>query len=68
MELKPFDPDASCPKCGHRVVGIAYCRHPKVFSDCDHLIHYGARIGEHMHRTCKQCGYVWFELPLDSIE
>jgi rubredoxin len=59
--MKPFDPDATCPKCGEKmgaryqelrehVIGGIYHKYP-----------------EHLVRICNNCGYVGDEeAPLDA--
>lgn len=59
--MKPFDPEATCPKCGNNYVTHRYCSgHPMSNPFCPH--------GEHIDRRCGGCGYSWYERTLDSEE
>lgn len=56
--LPPFNPDATCPKCGSRDISVKHswlAKEPKwVRVEC-------------MNRICRSCGYEWEELPLDAM-
>lgn len=58
--LKPFNPNAMCPKCGHDVVRVSYsvggCPYP---ADCG--VSAAFDDGEHLDRTCQRCHYEWAE-------
>jgi predicted nucleic-acid-binding Zn-ribbon protein len=61
--VNPYDPDATCPKCGCQQVNTYYCT--------DYTPWYRERRnrcpgGEHLHRACSRCRYEWFEAPLDQ--
>lgn len=62
MTLPPFNPDATCPKCGHDVVKTMYqsrgCRFP---ADC------GVRWdgSEHHDRVCQRCHFEWAESVIE---
>jgi rRNA maturation protein Nop10 len=59
--MQPYDPKATCPKCGSVNVSVSYC------SSCHPL--YGPWIGhdaEALHRDCQICHYIWLEEPLDK--
>ena len=49
-EMKRYDPQSRCPKCGHTDAAVKYDR---------------AKSMEVLRRTCR-CGYEWTERPLDS--
>lgn len=61
--MKPYNPDAVCPKCGNEDVYVAHVR--KGHGErCDWQV--GApQERDYMRRTCKRCHYEWFERPLD---
>lgn len=55
--LKTYDPDKICEKCGHDQISTEY--HKK---DAYSMRKCFLRIGEeHIDRCCKRCGFVWFE-------
>lgn len=65
-DLKPFDPDRLCPKCGFvndtAWPKVAYCWEEGCESE-------GLAVesdGEHMHQTCGLCGFDWPVLPLSE--
>lgn len=49
-----------CPKCGG--VEISERHHEGIDKCTWGQSHF---VGEHIHRTCKRCGYQWPETPLD---
>jgi len=58
---KPFDPEATCPKCGHDDVRLRFSSGLSPWtggcsSECP-----SAWSGEHLDRRCKRCGYKWTE-------
>ena len=55
--MKPYDPNASCPKCGHDYVETGYeeaCH----WATADTL---KRPAKEHLRRTCGRCGFNWPE-------
>jgi hypothetical protein len=61
--MKHFDPEAICPKCGGDDIGVQYCgQGGKVY--CTLPWHKPALI----HRYCQRCHYDWSEVPLDAEE
>ena len=60
--MKKFDPEAVCPKCGSDDIGTHYCYEGKVY--CKPPWHKAALL----HRCCKRCHYEWNEAPLDDKE
>lgn len=66
--LPPYDPDATCPKCGHEDVSTAYIGNGHHWNCKDHgappATFHGSRdccADEHLHRTCQRCHYLWRE-------
>lgn len=57
--LPRYDAQAKCAKCGHNVITEEYAN-GKGLSCVMHC-----EEGEHIHRSCKRCGYWWLEAPLD---
>lgn len=62
MELKPYNPDARCPKCGGEIdIGYRLGSIRRAWSLCS-----ACQDGiEHLHRTCRVCGYSWPEACVD---
>lgn len=56
-DLDPFNPDATCPKCGHDGVEAKYCVYTGAFSH---------QTTEWIRRQCKRCGFLWDERCLTS--
>ena len=69
--LPPYNPAASCPKCGGTDIGV---RHEVGVHghDCplDGLGWMGRECCtfEHLCRGCRRCGYAWAERPLGAAE
>ena len=63
--LPPFEPSATCPKCGY--TGITTRYHDRVKAWCDEVglppEYTRARdeFGEHLMRLCDRCKYEWAE-------
>ena len=57
MSLSPYNPNATCPKCGGEDIHTQFvpCLTRKNPSDEDVII-----------RRCARCGYPWHEAPLDA--
>lgn len=65
--VNPYNPKATCQKCGSREVTTSYCRgfdsrciardRGKPYSSCDF---------EHLVRHCHRCGFRWPELCRDD--
>lgn len=66
--LDPYDPNQSCPKCGHTMVTTSW------WSDSSHPgCGLGDRLktdhaGEHLERRCVRCGYRWEQRVPDPVE
>ena len=58
-EMMLFDKDRVCAACGHVGADICFCGQ----SYTDYSIH-TVKDTSYMERKCRQCGYVWKELPL----
>jgi len=65
--LPPFTRQATCPKCGWPDIQTTFAPHVGV--------HFDSQCGEWvdgrtdmMRRECRECGYRWYELPLDAEE
>lgn len=64
MTRLPFDLERACPKCTVKATtSIKYCK-GTVMSCPAHP----NEQGEHLHRTCQTCGYVWAEDCADAEE
>jgi len=57
--MKKYAANSICTKCGRRGASTAY---KKVRSGGLSLSH----VTELIERVCANCGYVWFEHPLDA--
>lgn len=55
--MKSYNPDASCPKCGHDKVGTEYVPERQKRSPGDWREPYH----EHQERRCERCRYAWAE-------
>ena len=53
---KPFDPEATCPKCGYDKVLTHFCPDAAPAELCWPYID-----EEHMHRECDRCQFEWLE-------
>jgi hypothetical protein len=62
-KLKPFTPEASCPKCGHQEIRNTWeeAVDPCGINACK--AHPGKP--ERIVRVCQSCRYSWEEAPLD---
>ena len=54
VTMNAFDAANPCPKCGTK--GATFYHHADACAPLADV--------EHMHRTCKGCGYEWAEAPL----
>jgi len=59
MEIKPFNPDSKCPKCGYQLADTLYEETPHHEKDGTMFCK------KRMKRTCKRCKAVRYEEPLD---
>jgi DNA-directed RNA polymerase subunit M/transcription elongation factor TFIIS len=56
--LPPFNPEATCPKCGHDKINCQWHdRNQRGFSPPAH---------EWLSRRCERCGYIWDEACLNA--
>lgn len=61
-EIAPFNEQAACPKCGHTDISTQFRSFYSTFVGCVS----GCPDEEHMHRTCRNCGYRWPEACRDE--
>lgn len=61
MTLNPFDPEATCPKCGHGDIATTYHEEEVPLDPCWNRVE-----GEHHDRYCRRCGYEWCEAVLQE--
>lgn len=67
--LQKFDENVTCEKCSHAEIGVYYCPQPQPAWICwphVRIAQRGLSDCEHMHRTCKRCGYEWLETCIDN--
>jgi transcription elongation factor Elf1 len=61
--MTPFNPEATCPKCGHEDVNSSYVEERvRLFISCSDN---DQEAGEHIRRKCRRCNYSWNEATLD---
>ncbi len=60
--LPEYQPEASCPMCGHEKVGTQYqsAVHPRCDSEC-----FDKR-PEYLERRCERCRYSWEEATIEQ--
>ena len=60
----PYNPESVCSKCGSEDISVSLC-FPGSHS-CNRWMATMPwdRETEHMDRTCRRCGYDWWEKPL----
>ena len=56
--MRPYDPTAGCPKCGNKVVSVAYCQGYPMGNYCSSTENLDR---QHLDRRCARCGYRWQE-------
>jgi ribosomal protein S27AE len=61
--MKPFDPAATCVKCGGDDISTHY-EEEKLCSRCGPLSDHSNP--ERLSRHCGRCGYDWYEKPLGA--
>jgi hypothetical protein len=61
-ELKPFDPEKTCPKCGHDDVRTFYERDACSASHGCGVDWHNPQ--EHLDRVCQRCRHTWAEACL----
>jgi DNA-directed RNA polymerase subunit M/transcription elongation factor TFIIS len=57
--LPPFNPDATCSKCGHDKINVHWN-----LRKAEHVYLHGER--QWLSRRCDRCGYIWDEQCLDT--
>ena len=70
IELKPYDPDATCPKCGHDDIMTVHHKFGRQSTVCSPSVSAYFRDmpeGEHLHRTCRRCRYEWPEAVIAIV-
>lgn len=63
--MKPYDPESTCPKCGHPRARTEYKWGTDQFTDD------GTKLPDtppYLVRECLRCGFGWREAPLDAQE
>ncbi len=65
--LKVYDGNTECPACGAGENRHWDIRHSTRY-ESEHWMVYGEglKIREWFNRTCRRCGYVWIETPLNA--
>ena len=63
--MAKYNQNAKCPKCGHKeVIDSYYEKDEPIWGDGD-LNRFERPV---IKRTCQNCNFYWFELPLDYTE
>jgi hypothetical protein len=60
LTMPPFNPSPTCRKCAGTRVEVRY-----VFAGYPACAKHAGE-HEHFHRTCKRCGFIWFERVLSE--
>ena len=65
-DAPPYDPEAVCEKCGSTDVFTSLCDNSNAANSCNRFLDTMPwdREVEHMDRTCRRCGYDWWEAPI----
>ena len=68
--MKPYDPNAVCPKCDCSDIGTVFCVATYLNDYGDVHPHRGINDSSpgHLDRLCKNCRYKWVEEPMDAEE
>lgn len=64
--MNPFNPKATCPKCGHDEIGS--CHVPERNRGQIYSTEHDQERAEHIRRRCQRCYYSWNEATLDCGE
>jgi hypothetical protein len=64
--MKPFNPDATCPKCGHDEISSLHV--PERNRGHIYSTEQDQERAEHIRRRCQRCHYSWNEATLDREE
>jgi hypothetical protein len=59
MNLPPFNPDTTCPKCGHDDVLMIYVSGHRAWDSPRCGLVSTDKYQEHMDRCCQRCHYEW---------
>lgn len=63
-ELKKFNKQSKCIKCGCGDVAVSYCDQAE---DYQHSIkHHWPNVGEHICRHCRTCHFEWMEAVVEK--
>jgi C4-type Zn-finger protein len=66
-KMKSFSDDASCPKCGSKMITTKYESGAGGVRPFNFAGLRGVQMATGaMRRTCERCGYRWHERPLDA--
>ena len=63
--MDDFNHSRKCSKCGSGDINTQFHRAMYFSQQCT----WGSNAkssAEHMHRSCRRCGYDWLEVPLDN--
>jgi transcription elongation factor Elf1 len=63
--LPPYNPTATCPKCGHDDVRTFYVAEHKAWSTPGCGLLSLDKYQEHLDRCCQRCHYEWAEAVLE---
>lgn len=64
--IRPFEAFIACPKCGFAKAHIEWC--PGKSLTAGYRSQPCPMIGQHMHKQCGGCGWMWLERTLDDDE
>ena len=61
-EMKPYNPQGRCPKCGYDDIATIYHKNAQYLSPCWCKVSVA-----HLCRCCRRCQYEWCEAVLEEI-
>lgn len=64
--MKPYDPNAKCPKCGWDEISSSWIPADKCWTAEPRRWEGNQTREAHISRTCRRCHYRWPEAPLDA--
>lgn len=65
--MEPYNPSATCPKCGHDDVNTAHHAKGKYMGTSRMAEHFKTSYPpENMWRSCRRCGFGWPQAPINA--
>lgn len=60
--ISNYSPSTACPKCGNTSASTTWCPGRDLAGHVAGCV----TVGEHIHRNCPRCSYVWLEKALNA--